>query len=112
MVDVPAQQGLLGLGRALQQFAPDRRGDGFVQPVASGGYADVVEYEGDPFRIANAIRIPFEAGDLHDFALPRGHEPHQSGVDPVDPGAPRGQFVGAHSAARAPAARAPAAPCR
>ncbi len=74
--------------------------------------ANTVEDDDDPLRIPDRVRIPFEAGYLHDFALPRGHEPHQNGVNPVDPGSPRRKFVGAHSADRSPMARAPAAPCR
>lgn len=108
----PAQQGLLGLGRTLQQFAPHRRGNSLVQTIALRGGANADKDGGDPFRIPDRIRILFEAGDMHDLPLARSHEPHQNAVDPVDSRAPRRKFACAHGAGLSPMARAPAAPCR
>ncbi len=108
----PAQLGLLGPGRTFQQFAPHGHGNSLIQAMVPRSGADVVEDDGDPFRIPDRVRTSFEAGNVHDLALPRGHEPHQDGVDPIDPGPPRRQFSAAHSAGRSPTARAPAAPCR
>lgn len=108
----PAQQGLLGLGRALQQFAPHWRSDRLVQAIVLRGGANAVEDDGDSLRIPDAVRIRFEASDLHHFALPRGHEPNQDKVDPVDSCSPCCKFARAHSAGRSPMVRAPAAPWR
>ncbi len=109
---VPAQQGLLGLSRTLQQFAPYRSGDSVVQAIALRGGADAAEDDGDPFRIPNPVRIALETRNFHHLTLARGHEPHQDDVNPVNSFPQRRQFTRTHRTGLSPTLRAPAAACR
>ena len=106
------QQRLLRQSRLLKQLTPDRNGDRLVEAEVPGSHTDAPENGGDPLRVTNAVRVAFEAGDVRDLTLAGGDEPHQQGVDPIDPRPPDGQVRLCHTAGLSPTARAPAAPCR